>query len=119
MKIAIPVDRAAMDSQVSMSFGRAPHYLVYDSETEETRFILNTAAQSAGGAGVRAAQLVADAQPAVLLTPRCGQNAADVILEAGIKIYKTEGSSIKENIDRFLKGDLEELQEIHEGLHGH
>ncbi len=119
MKIAIPVDENTLESGVCMSFGRAPYYRLYDSQTQENEFILNSAAQSAGGAGIRAAQLLADRKPEVLLTPRCGQNAADVILAAGIKIYKTEGASVKDNIDSFLAGKLEELSEIHAGLHGH
>lgn len=119
MKIAIPVDSKSPDTKVCMSFGRAPYYLIYDSETQDKVFIQNTAAQSAGGAGIRAAQLLADQKPEVLLTPRCGQNAADVVQAAGIKIYKTEGNSVEENIDRFLEDKLEELDEIHAGLHNH
>ncbi|HZK28711.1 MAG TPA: NifB/NifX family molybdenum-iron cluster-binding protein, partial [Clostridia bacterium] len=108
-----------IDSNVCMSFGRAPYYLIFDTDTNESEFIVNTAAQSAGGAGIRAAQIVADQKVDVLLTPRCGQNAADVIQAAGIKLYKTSGVSIRENIDAMIAGTLRPLDEIHAGLHGH
>ncbi|NLA71243.1 MAG: dinitrogenase iron-molybdenum cofactor biosynthesis protein [Clostridiaceae bacterium] len=119
MRIAIPVDEKNIDSNVCMSFGRAPYYLIFDTDTDESEFVVNTAATSAGGAGIRAAQIVADQKVDVLLTPRCGQNAAEVIQAANIKLYKTSGTSIKDNIDAMKAGTLSPLDEIHAGLHGH
>ncbi len=55
----------------------------------------------------------------MFLAPRMGQNAADVIKTAHIDIYKTEGSSVKQNIERYLAGELSPLDDIHAGLHGH
>ncbi len=118
MKIALPVDGNSMESQVCMSFGRAPYYLVRDTETKANQFVTNKAAAQSGGAGIRAAQIVADQGVDVLLTPRCGVNAAGVIQAAGIKIYRTEGDSIEGNIEAFLDGRLSTLDEIHEGLRG-
>lgn len=119
MKIAIPVDCNSPKAKVNDSFGRAPYYQVHDTETGEDTFVANPAAASAGGAGVRAAQTVVDQKVDVLLAPRCGQNAAEVILAAGIRLYKTEGDSIETNLEAFLAGKLAALDEIHAGLHGH
>jgi predicted Fe-Mo cluster-binding NifX family protein len=119
MKIAVPADQNNMKTSVSASFGRAAFYLVYDSETQEGKFIDNTAAAAAGGAGIKAAQLVVDSGADVLLTPRCGENAADVILAANIRMYRTLYESAKQNIDAFLEGKLPDLDEIHAGYHGH
>jgi len=119
MKIAIPVDDKTMDTNVCISFGRAPYFLIYDTESKESIFLDNDAASSTGGAGVLAAQFVVDNKADALLTPRCGQNAADVINGANIKIYKTINDSLKDNIDAFDKGELNLLSEIHGGLHNH
>ncbi|HZX20755.1 MAG TPA: NifB/NifX family molybdenum-iron cluster-binding protein [Clostridia bacterium] len=119
MKIVIPVDEKDIEANVCESFGRTPYYLIYDTETKESEFVDNSAATSAGGAGIRAAQAVVDTKASVLLTPRCGENAAEVLEAAGIKIYKTEGTSIKGNIDTFVEGKLSLLNEIHAGFHGH
>jgi predicted Fe-Mo cluster-binding NifX family protein len=54
-----------------------------------------------------------------MLTPRCGENAAEVLNAADIKIYKTNGSSIRDNIDAFIAGKLVILDEIHAGFHNH
>lgn len=118
MKLAIPVDQADMKSDVCVSFGRAPYFLIYDTDTKESEFIDNAAAASAGGAGIKAAQVIVDHKAAVLLTPRCGQNAVDVLEGGDVKLYKTVKPSVQENIDAFEKGELSLLDEAHPGLHG-
>ena len=118
MKIAIPVDTGSMDSNVCISFGRTPYFLIYDTDKKESVFLENTAAQSPGGAGIKAAQIIVDNKVDALLTPRCGENAAMVINAAKIKLYKTSGNSINENIESFNEGKLLLLEEIHEGFHG-
>jgi predicted Fe-Mo cluster-binding NifX family protein len=89
MKIIIPVDENKQETKVCVSFGRAPYYMLHDTKSNATEFIVNPAAQAQSGAGVKAAQLVADSGADALLTVRCGQNAADVLNAAKIKIYKT------------------------------
>ena len=119
MKIAIPVDEKSLESNVCVSFGRAPYFLIYDTETKESIFLDNGAAVSTGGAGIRAAQMIADNKVNILLTPRLGENAADVLKSAEIEIYKTATASAKDNIDAFIAGKLLLLNEIHSGFHGH
>ncbi len=119
MKIAIPVNGRDIDSGVCMSFGRAPFFLIYDTTDSTEDYIVNKAAESQGGAGIKAAQDVADSGSEILLAPRCGENAAQVLKASGLKIYKTEGDSIRSNIDKFTEGKLSVLGEVHPGFHGH
>ncbi len=118
MKIAVPVlDKDFNKTEISPSFGRAPYFLFYDTQSETKKFVENTASSSQGGAGIAAAQLLVDIKVEVLLTPRCGQNAAQVITSAGIRIYKTKSADLQGNLKSFLQDDLEELKNIHAGLH--
>ena len=118
MKIAIPVDEASMESNVCVSFGRAPYFLIFDTETQNSNFVDNqVAASSSGGAGIKAAQLVVDQGVEALLTPRCGENASDVFDIAKIKRFKTINSSIQDNLNAFHQNQLQELIEIHKGHH--
>ncbi len=117
MKLALPTNEESMDKGICKSFGRAPYFLIHDTETGEDQFIKNSAADSQGGAGIKAGQVVVDTGAKVLLTPRCGENAAEVIKGANIKIYKTEGDSIQDNIKAYQEGKLSPLDEIHAGLH--
>lgn len=119
MKIAIPVDDNNMETTVCMSFGRTPYFLIYETETKDSVFLDNSAAASQGGAGIKAAQMIVDNKVSALLTPRCGENAAEVIKAANIKMYKTMGDSIKDNINAFNEGKLSLLDEIHAGFHNH
>jgi predicted Fe-Mo cluster-binding NifX family protein len=119
MKIAIPVDENNLETNVCISFGRSPYFLIYDTETKESSFLDNSAAASTGGAGIKAAQAIVDSRADVLITPRCGENAANVLKAADVKIYKSIAANAKDNIDGYIAGDLKVLEEIHAGFHGH
>lgn len=119
MKIAIPVDDVSMDTNICISFGRAPYFMIYDTESKNATFLDNSAAASQGGAGIKAAQIIVDSGAEALLTPRCGENAADVFRAANIRIYQTNGIMLKHNLIAFENGDLEVLSDIHPGFHNH
>jgi len=119
MIIAIPTDHNHLDTTVCISFGRAPYFLIYNSSVDSYDFIENPARQSQGGAGVKAAQTLVDAHATVLITPRCGENAAEIFNAADVKIYRASGQSVAENITSFKNDQLKILEEIHAGFHGH
>ena len=119
MKIAIPVDDKNLESSVCPSFGRAPYFLFYNTATKEADFLDNGAVASQGGAGIKAAQAIVDHDAKALLTPRCGENAEDVLSKCGITIYKTIAGSAQQNIDAFVADQLVMLKDFHPGFHGH
>ncbi|MDY4033320.1 MAG: NifB/NifX family molybdenum-iron cluster-binding protein [Pyramidobacter sp.] len=119
MKIAIPTNEKKLDTSVCISFGRALYYLLYDTESKVTEFLDNTAAGVQGGAGLKAAQILVDRGTDILLTARCGQNAADVLRMAEVNIYKTECSGAKEALVAFLEGKLAPMTQFHVGFHGY
>ena len=119
MIIGIPVEDNSMNGNVSDNFGRTKYFLVFDDKNEEARFLENSAANSQGGAGIEAAQILVDQNIDSLITPRCGKNAADVLKSANITIYKSTSNSIKENLKSLKEGILSPLLDIHPGLHGH
>lgn len=116
MKIAIPIDEDK--NTVCASFGRAPYFLFYDAKTEEKNIYDNPATQAQGGAGVKAAQFLVEHKADILITPRCGVNSADVLKEAGIKIYKSEGLSVHMNLAAYKDHKLPSLEKFHQGYHG-
>jgi predicted Fe-Mo cluster-binding NifX family protein/predicted DNA-binding protein (UPF0251 family) len=118
MKVAIPVEGKEMNSALCPSFGRTPFFLIYDLEKGEAEYIVNTAAESQGGAGIKAAQLIVDKGIEQLLTYRCGENSASVLQQAGIKIYKALNGTIQENLEALKEEKLALLTEFHAGFHG-
>lgn len=119
MKIAIPVDKNEIETEVCMSYGRTPYFMIYNSDTKEIEFLDNSAAASQGGAGIKASQALADKEVSVVLTPRLGENAAEVLNAADIKIYKTTAGSAMDNIYAYINGELLVLTNIHPGFHNH
>ncbi|MDP3386508.1 MAG: NifB/NifX family molybdenum-iron cluster-binding protein [Eubacteriales bacterium] len=119
MKIAIPAGRNNLSADVYASLARAPFFAVYDTDTTGVEFIDNSAASSQGGAGIKAAQILVDSHVDVLITPRCGQNAADAINAAKIQMYKSIDHSISDNLKAWEEGKLDLLNDIHPGFHGH
>ena len=116
MIIAVPVYDD--DKTVCLSFGRTPEFLFFDTEANEKKYIKNPAADAAGGAGIKAAQFIVDEKIDVLLTPRLGQNAADVLTGAEVELYKTESTDTTREINRYFDGKGERLLEFHAGFHG-
>lgn len=115
MKTAIPMDENKVD--VCVSFARAPYFMIVD-ENGESEIKVNPAADAQGGAGVKAAQFVVDCGADSIITVRCGENAAEVIKEADIKIYKSSAVNAMENVNMLKEGKLEELTHFHAGFHG-
>ena len=114
MKIAIPLDETKKN--VCVSFGRAPYFLFAEEDKQE--ILENPAAQAQGGAGIKAAQFVADHGADTLITVRCGENAAEVFQAAGIKIYQSQAAGAAENLTALKEGKLAELTHFHAGFHG-
>ena len=119
MKIAIPMNEQSLDSDVCPSFGRAPYFLFYNSVTEEAYYLDNEAVASQGGAGIRAAQVIADHGVKALIAPRCGENAADVLTKAEVFVYHSIPGTARQNIEAHLNNQLPLINEFHAGFHGH
>jgi predicted Fe-Mo cluster-binding NifX family protein len=119
MKITIPMNEQKLESGICPSFGRAPYFLLYDTDINESKWIPNSAAESSGGAGIAAAQLIADSGADSLITPRCGENAEKVLSGAKIKVYRSIEGTAKENLIALTAGKLSPLSEFHAGFHGH
>ena len=119
MKIAMPVDHKSAEANIASSFGRTPYFLIYDTETKTSVVLDNSAAASQGGAGIKAAQNVVDSKADVVLAPQCGENAANVLRAANLKIYRTINGTAQENIEAFNAEKLSLLEDIHAGFHNH
>ena len=119
MKIAIPVDEKNKETNISQSFGRAPFFMIYETISKERIYLENEAATSPGGAGIKAAQIIVDSGAKVLLTPRCGGNAEEVLRNAGLLLYQTQSGTALAALDAYLKDRLQPLVDIYPGSHRH
>ena len=110
MKIAVSATGNSMDSQMDQRFGRAASFIIVQTETMEFEALDNKASASAGGAGISAAQMIADKDVKAVITGNVGPNAMNVLKAASIEIFKGLNATVKENVEQYNKGTLEKIQ---------
>ena len=107
MKIAVTSRGDELTSEVDARFGRAAKFVVVDTETNEVTVVDNTQnVNAAQGAGIQAAQNVAETKAEVVLTGHCGPNAFRALNAAGIKIITGATGTVGEVIEAFKAGKL-------------
>jgi predicted Fe-Mo cluster-binding NifX family protein len=84
MKIAISAMGGSLDSQVSEKFGRAPYFILVDTDTMKFTPILNNAESMQGGAGPEAVRQLAAQGVTTVLTGQLGPNAKTALEAAKI-----------------------------------
>lgn len=113
MKIAISSTGKTLDNEVDTRFGRCPYFIVVeieDKKIKNVKTIENAATAQAGGAGITAAQIVANEKPDAVITANLGPRAFSVFRQFKIKIYNGQGK-IKNVVQDFIEGKLTEMSE--------
>ena len=108
MKICVTSVSGDLDDQVDPRFGRCPYFMIIDSETMEFNAISNDSTNAAHGAGIQAAQTVANICVKVVITGNVGPNAFNVLSATGIKIVTGASGSVKEAVEKYKSGQLQE-----------
>ena len=110
MKICISASTGSLDSQVDPRFGRCPYFVIVDSETMEFEALPNRAAGATGGAGIQAAQAVANKGAKVVITGNIGPNAFQALSTLGIKTFVGASGNIRKAVEAYKKGELDEAK---------
>jgi predicted Fe-Mo cluster-binding NifX family protein len=105
MKICVSATGSNLEAQLDPRFGRCLYLLVVDSETMRFEAIPNMAAGATGGAGIQAAQTIADKGAKVVITGNVGPNAFGALSAAGIEIITGASGTVKEVVEKFKKGE--------------
>ena len=90
MRIAISSTGKDLESQVDVRFGRCSYFIIAEVEGKEIKSsesIENTSAAQMGGAGITAAQMVADKKVDAIITGNMGPRAFTVFQQLGIEIH--------------------------------
>ncbi len=107
MKVAITAQGQTLDDAVDPRFGRAKHFLIVDTESEETTAVDNAQNLNAPqGAGIQAAQTVAQSGVEAVLTGHCGPKAFRTLQAAKIAIYTGATGTARETLAAFQAGTL-------------
>ena len=117
MKIAITSKNETLDSDVDPRFGRCAYFLVVDPDTLAVEALKNESVMAAGGAGIQAAQTIANAGVNVVLTGNVGPNAFDTLSAAGIQIITGIQGTVKDVVEQYKKGAYTETNNPTVGSH--
>ena len=113
MKIALSSTGKDLESEVDERFGRCPYFLIVDIDEKEIKsvnVVENIAAGQMGGAGISAAEIVANEKVDAVITMNLGPRAFSVFGQFGIRIYQAKGR-IKDVIQEFIDGKLTEVRD--------
>ena len=108
MKIAISATGKDLDSAIDPRFGRASYFVIVDAESGNiVNVIDNLAAQdSAQGAGINAATLVAESGAQAVLTGQVGPKAFEVLQASGIRVISNVSGKVGEASEQYKKGAI-------------
>jgi len=113
IRIAVSASGPGLDAPVDFRFGRCPYFVIVDVENgviKSFEVIQNPAMSAFSGAGIQAAQLVANKGVNVVITGNMGPNAYGVLSSAGIQIVTaTPGITVREAVQKYLNGELKPL----------
>jgi predicted Fe-Mo cluster-binding NifX family protein len=107
MKIAISSTSNNLEGQLDPRFGRCEYLLIVDSENMQFEAILNAASYSGGGAGIQAAQLMANKGVKTVITGNVGPNAFKALSAAGIEIITGAVGTVKEVVEKLNRGEYD------------
>jgi predicted Fe-Mo cluster-binding NifX family protein len=110
MKVAVTAVGGDLDAEVDPRFGRAPYFVVVETDDMSFEAVENVAADAMGGAGPRAAQTIADAGAKAVLTGNCGPNAHRTLQAAGIAVVVGVAGTVREAVERYVKGEYGEAE---------
>jgi predicted Fe-Mo cluster-binding NifX family protein len=107
MKVAFTTSGNALDSPLDTRFGRAPGFLIYDTDSGAFEFVDNQQSLNAAqGAGIQAAETVVRSGAKAIVTGHCGPKAFRVLSAAGVKVYNTDQPTVAAALEAFKAGTL-------------
>jgi predicted Fe-Mo cluster-binding NifX family protein len=108
-KIAVSAESPNLDDVLDPRFGRAAGFLIVNPETMECEYLDNGISQAmARGAGIQAAEIVANSGAKVVLTGYVGPKAFQALQAAGIKIVQNlMNLTARAAVERYTSGEIE------------
>jgi predicted Fe-Mo cluster-binding NifX family protein len=88
MKLCITAAGNTLSAPTDSSFGRASWFMFVDTDSEVTEALANSSADAVQGAGIAAAQLMAEHKVDAVLTGKLGPKAQAALTAAGIAMYE-------------------------------
>jgi predicted Fe-Mo cluster-binding NifX family protein len=115
MKIALTTSGETLDAPMDVRFGRAPKFLVYDTDKNTFDVIDNRESlQADQGAGVQTAERVVRLKVSCIITGHCGPKAFRVLSAAAVPVYRTGAPTVAAALQEFRAGTLRPAETVDE-----
>jgi predicted Fe-Mo cluster-binding NifX family protein len=102
MKVAIPSTQPTEKAFMEARFGRAPYFMVYDTDAGSWESIENkTNLNASQGAGIQTAEMLVKNGVGAVLAGHCGPKAFRVLQSAGIMVFMDITGSVEEALDTY------------------
>jgi len=113
MKVAITAGGENLNSLVDRAFGRTKWFVITDPDGGNVEVLENSQnVNAAQGAGIQAAQHIANKSVDVLLTGNVGPNAFRALEAASIRVFQfgSDILTIRDALTAWKEGRLQEIQ---------
>ena len=118
MRVAVTCQGKDVGDEIDPRFGRAPRFLIVDTESMDVEVIENTQSLDLPqGAGIQAAQNILTAKPDMVLTGSCGPKAFKVLQAARVKVVVGVKGKITDAVKALLAGEYRPAEEAN--VEGH
>ena len=117
MKIAISSSGKNLDAALDPRFGRCAYFLIIDPADMRFEVFDNQSTAQSSGAGIQAAQFLADKNVSAVITGHVGPNAVQTLAAAGIDIFAEQQGTIEEVVNRYRSGALKPTTQSTVGSH--
>ncbi len=112
MRIAISSKGNTPETEVDLRFGRAQNFLIMDTEIDDFEVVDNTQNLYASqGAGIQAAQTLAEKSVEAVITGHCGPKAFKTLQSADINIFVTLPETVRTAFEKFKNGELKKIDQ--------
>lgn len=107
MKICVTATGQGLDAEIDPRFGRCQYFTIVDPDTMEFESVENASIAASGGAGIQAAQFVANKGVEVVLTGNAGPNAYNTLQAAGISVITGVSGKVRQAVEDYKNGKLQ------------
>ena len=118
MRIAISTSTDSFDGPFDPRFGRAAFFCFVDLETGDWEAMPNPAINASGGAGVQAAQIIAEKGAQIAISGDFGPNAHMTLSAAGVQMFLAPAGEALTGRELLARYRADQLQAVDAPTHG-
>jgi len=112
MKICITSVKGSLDSKIDPRFGRCQYFVIVDENGKLIKSMKNQGTQAMHGAGISAAQIIANEKVDAVITGNIGPKAFDALQSSGIEIFPgVHELTIKQAFEKYKGNELKRTTE--------